>query len=142
FFLRAHHPAEKLDDEDEQHEGKDQKVHDLAEEQAVRHLLAVDHPLPLEVAPLAGHHHADERHDDVLHQRIDDLAERGADDHGDREIDHVALQGELLELVEQRESPSSRSQHHGLLFHIVFSLGLTRNLLYQSRLARELGYAP
>src|SRR6185436_4073643 len=117
LLLLAHHPAEKLDDKDEEHQGEDQEVHDLAEEQAVGDLLAVEHPLPLEVALLAGHHHADEGHDDVFHQRIDDLAEGGADDHADGEVDDVALEGELLELVEQRERPVSRSQHHRLFFH-------------------------
>jgi hypothetical protein len=40
---------------------------------------------------------ADDRHDQVAHQRIDDLAEGAADDHADGEVHHVALDGKLLE---------------------------------------------
>jgi hypothetical protein len=36
---------------------------------------------------------------DVLHQRVDDLGERAADDHADRQVDHVALHRELPEFA-------------------------------------------
>jgi hypothetical protein len=36
---------------------------------------------------------------DVTHQGVDDLAEGTADDHAHRQIDHIALEGELLELA-------------------------------------------
>jgi hypothetical protein len=39
----------------------------------------------------------DERHDDVLHHGIDDLAERATDDHTDGQIDDVAFQGKISE---------------------------------------------
>ena len=45
--------------------------------------------------------HADGRHDEIAHERRDDLPERGADDHADGEIDHVAPHRERLELLEQ-----------------------------------------
>ena len=50
---------------------------------------------------------ADDRHDEVLHQRIDDLAERAADDHADGEIDHVALDREFAEFTHHRHVASS-----------------------------------
>jgi hypothetical protein len=42
---------------------------------------------------------ADDRHDQVTRPRVDDLAEGPADDHAHGEIDHVALEGELLEFL-------------------------------------------
>src|SRR4051794_24978681 len=110
FLLWAPQPAEEFDDEEEQRQGHDHEVDDLAEEQAVGDLLAVDDPLPVEIALFAGQDDADKWHDDVLYQRIDDLAERGADDHADGQVDDVPLQGERLEFVDQRERPLRRVQ--------------------------------
>ena len=45
---------------------------------------------------------ADDRHEQVADERLDDPPEGRADDHADREIDDVAAQGELLELLEHR----------------------------------------
>jgi hypothetical protein len=46
------------------------------------------------------------RHDHVLHQRIDDLAERRADDDPYREIEGTALDGKLPELRKQTHADS------------------------------------
>ena len=48
---------------------------------------------------------ADHRHDDVLGQAGRDLAERRADDHGDREVEHVALGDEGAEFPEHKLPP-------------------------------------
>ena len=40
-------------------------------------------------------------------ERRDDRGERGADDDGDRQVDDVAPQQELLELVQHVRSPRS-----------------------------------
>jgi hypothetical protein len=56
------------------------------------------HPfLVVEIHP-AGEQ-TDGRHDDVLHQRIDDGPKGPADDHADREVDHVPARDEFLELL-------------------------------------------
>src|SRR5690606_3286969 len=52
----------------------------------------------------APQYEADDGHDDVLHQRVDDLAERGPDDDTDREVYHVALDCKLPEFVEKTSS--------------------------------------
>ena len=55
----------------------------------------------LPLAPVAlRHDRVDERHDQIGDQRAHDLAERAADDDGDREIDDVALVDELSELFQ------------------------------------------
>jgi len=43
------------------------------------------------------------RHHDVVHERIDDLAERAADDHADRQVHDAAA---------DREFPELRSEAH------------------------------
>src|SRR5215216_463292 len=45
---------------------------------------------------------ADRRHENVAHQRLDDLAECSADDDADGQVDHVAFEGEFLEFLEHR----------------------------------------
>jgi len=45
-----------------------------------------------------AHQEPDWRHDDVVDERCDDPAERGADDDADGEIDYVAAHRELFEL--------------------------------------------
>src|SRR5262249_27069045 len=47
--------------------------------------------------------------DDVVHERIDDLAERGADDDADRKVHHVALYRELPELRKHAHRMASSS---------------------------------
>ncbi len=42
------------------------------------------------------------RHEDIVRERRDDLAERGSDDDRDRKVDHVPARREGLELVEKR----------------------------------------
>src|SRR5262245_30992781 len=46
---------------------------------------------------------ADERHHDVLDQRADDLPESRPDDDAHRQIDDIALEGKILELINQRK---------------------------------------
>src|SRR3989344_4320133 len=102
-FLRFHDIAEKFNDEDIQRKRHDDEIHHLADEQTVRNIFAIDDELPAEVALLARQQHADGGHDDVFDERIDDLAEGGADDDTDGEIYDVALEREVLELLEQRQ---------------------------------------
>ena len=52
---------------------------------------------------------ADGVQDDAVHERVHDLLEVEAEDEGDRELEHVALECELLELVEP--GPASDSSH-------------------------------
>ena len=44
---------------------------------------------------------ADGRHQDVVHERRYDFAERAADDHADGHVHYVAFEGELLEFFEK-----------------------------------------
>ena len=44
---------------------------------------------------------ADQRHHDLLDQRIDDLPERCSNNDAHRQINDVALEGKALELLEQ-----------------------------------------
>src|SRR5262249_52877843 len=48
---------------------------------------------------------ADDRHEDIGDQRVDDGAEGGTDDHTDGEIDDVAAQREFLEFLEHGAHP-------------------------------------
>ena len=50
---------------------------------------------------------ADDRHDDVVGQACDDLGERRADDHGDREVENVALRDECFEVCKHAYFPSN-----------------------------------
>ena len=55
---------------------------------------------------------ADDRHDDVVGEAGDDLGERGADDHGDGKVEHVALGDERAKVIEHGSpSFSSYGQH-------------------------------
>ena len=56
---------------------------------------------------------ADERHDDVVDQGIDDLAESRADDHADGEIDDIALHGEFSEFLQHASLPYLPSRRNG-----------------------------
>src|SRR5260370_948360 len=51
---------------------------------------------------------ADDRHDDVADERTHDGAECRSDDHANGEIDHVAAQGKLLEILEHGLFPPER----------------------------------
>lgn len=44
---------------------------------------------------------AERGHDDVIHERRDDLIKRGAHRETDSKVDHIAASGELSELVEE-----------------------------------------
>ena len=81
FALRAHEPPQKFDDEEEDGERDNEKVEHFPEEQPIRDLLAVQHKLPCEIALLARHEDADERHEHMLDQRINQLPESRANDH-------------------------------------------------------------
>src|SRR5437879_7329936 len=101
---RPYEPPEKLDDEEEDDHRDHQKVDHFPEEEPVRDFFAMDHRFPLEVTLLARHKHADQRHNNVLDQRVDDLAECRADDHPNGQIDDIAFEGELFEFLKQGPS--------------------------------------
>src|SRR5205085_12476335 len=46
----------------------------------------------------------DEWREDVLHERVDDVFERGTDDDADGQVDDVAAQDERLEFLQHRTS--------------------------------------
>src|SRR5262249_20170379 len=82
-----------------------EEVEDGLDELAVvdgRRVLGVAADDDLEVAEVdAADDQTDGRHEDVGHERRDDLAERGAHDETDREIDDVTALDEIPELVEE-----------------------------------------
>src|SRR4029079_5487006 len=103
-------PVHRLDDH-EQHPGDDDEVDEQGDEVAVgdggailtgflkggggraleldEHLREVD----------AAGHQSDDRHKDVVHDRLNQTAKCGADDDADGEVDHVALEGEFPEFL-------------------------------------------
>jgi len=84
----------------EDRRGDDDEVEAALEKFAVGDLGGADlHRQCLEIE--AADQRADAGHDHVLDQRRDDLAERGADDHADGEIDDVALDREVAEFFQQ-----------------------------------------
>ena len=87
---------------EEQRRGEDDEADDISQKQPHRHAVA-DRQLPVLVALVARHDGADQRHDHVVDHARDDFAEGAADDHADGEIDDVALEGKVLELLEERE---------------------------------------
>ena len=114
-FFRAAQAVDLLDHHEDD-EGKDHEVDHDGDEVAVRQhrhagLLEVrqcvgdtrrrraQHHIEVREVQLAEHQ-PDDGHDDVGHQRIDDLAEGRADDHADRQVDDIALDGKLLEFAE------------------------------------------
>lgn len=124
FF--AHQPAEEQLDAQEECEGDDQKVDHLAQEftpvdRLVDHdglRLRIDvrseHRLQLFVPLIAGHHQRQQRHDDVVDQRLDDGAEGGPNNHADGQVDDISLEGEGLELVEHRTGLLQRFEGAGI----------------------------
>ena len=62
-------------------------------------------------------------------ERLDDLAERGADDHADGEVDHVALDGEF---------PEFRGHAHGRLLVGKGNLGRPRGRVNRRNARRAL----
>src|SRR5205823_7692377 len=98
FLFGLHKPAEKLDDEEKDSRRDKEKVDHLPEEQPVRDLFAMYHELPGEIALLAWQQHADERHEEVLDQGVDELAKGRPNDHRDGQIDDIAFEGELFGL--------------------------------------------
>src|ERR1700730_16241472 len=73
-------------------------------------MLTVENEFPVLVALVARPEKADQRHHHVRDKRVHDLSEGGADDDADRQINHVALEGELLEFFKQRKSFLRRLQ--------------------------------
>ena len=92
----------KGDDEEVEHHL--QEVAPIEREGRLHHLarfvdfLGDDGPLPVGEVE-ATRDGADERHDDVGHQRGHDFAESAADDHTDSHVHDVALHGKLLEFL-------------------------------------------
>ena len=118
--LQAVHPL----DHHEQHPGDDQEVDRQRDEMAVGDggaglagLIEVGRrraahlPVHLREIDAAGDQ-SDDRHDQIVDDRLHQPAEGGADDHADGEIDHVALQGKFPEFLEHRPSPPSRPETH------------------------------
>src|SRR5215217_6769051 len=97
---------------------------------AARHLARKRQVVVREVEP-AGHG-ADDRHEQVADDRLDDLPERRPDDDADGKIDDVAAQRELLEFFEHLRlpppspyaSPQPRKAGTGLVNAIKKQLGL------------------
>src|SRR5262249_23759459 len=52
--------------------------------------------------PLTWRNQPDERHDDVVHQRLHDGPECGSDDDADGQVDDIAFEGEFLEFIKER----------------------------------------
>src|SRR5215471_10406470 len=121
FLLsRLHEPPQKLDDEEENGQRDQEKVDHLSEKQPIRDFLPMDDSLPLEMAMLSCEQHTDQGHDEVLDQRVDDLAEGRPDDHPDCEINDIAFEGEVLEFLDQGPGlPRRYDRRHPLhRFHI------------------------
>ena len=97
------------DDEEVEDEGDDQERDDRVDERAVADFAVVDREGQGREVRLTADGR-DERGDDVLDKRVDDLGERGADDNRDRQVEDVAAQDERLELIDQTSpcSPSPR----------------------------------
>ena len=69
----------------------------------------LEHPFPRGEVHAAGKN-GDKRHDNIVHQRGRDLAERAADDNADGHIQHVAAHGKRLEFFHKllhKKSPLS-----------------------------------
>lgn len=82
-----------------------------------------------EVGLAAGHteQQADERGDDVLHERGDDGPERGASDHPDSQVEHVPAQEECAKLREHGRSILAGAQ--GAVQHVTPAAGDRADLL-------------
>ena len=104
-------------DQEENDDGHQDEVENGGEKRAVTDLHFPD--LDSQIAQIRIGKQADQRGNDVVHQRIDDRLESRADDNADCQIHHVAAQRELLELIQQ-------------FFHVTFSF--TPVLLFGRRL--------
>src|SRR4030095_14471372 len=97
---------DEIDDDRDEVAVREQRNPGLGE-RLVRHRSVVarwrpaQHDEPVREIEAAGDA-ADHRHDDVLHERVDDLAERGADDYPAGEIDHAAFYREFAKLTGKR----------------------------------------
>src|SRR2546426_537527 len=100
-MARPHEPSEKLDNEEKEGHRDNQKVDHFPEEQPIRNLLAMNPRLPLLITLLARQHHTDQGHDNVLDERVDHLTERRPDDHTNGQIDDIAFERKILELLKE-----------------------------------------
>src|SRR5271157_3189141 len=111
FFLpEMHDPAQELHDEKEEGRGHDQEVDDISKEQTVLNVLTFNPEHPVFIALVAREDDADNWHDNVIDQRLDDVAEGAADDHAHGQVDHIPFERELPELVEYGECLLGRNQ--------------------------------
>src|SRR5262249_7738893 len=102
-------PAQELDHEEEQHQGHYEEGYHFPQELAEGDggIADLDHPV---LVPAPGQDEADQWHEDVLDQGVDDFAEGRPDNDGDGQVDDVALEREGLELLQQREGLLRRVQ--------------------------------
>ena len=95
----AHQRVDRLDDEEEDRRcDRDERDH-VGDERAVAEDRVVDREREVAEVGLADDHR-DQRHDEVVHERVDDRGERHAQHERDRELDDVASEQEIPELPE------------------------------------------
>ena len=92
------HDPQRRDDEEVDDQGRQQERDDRVDETRVVEDDAAHHERPGEFAT-AGEH-LDQRFEECTRERGDDGRERRSDDDGDREIDHVPAEQEILESLE------------------------------------------
>ena len=99
-------------DDQEDHEGDDQELDDRVQEGAVTQrdfsglgggIGRLEHEFQLGKIDVAQQQ-PDGRHDDLIDQRGDNLAERAADDHADSQIEHIAPGDKLFEFRYDRHA--------------------------------------
>ena len=114
---RAHQPVHEPDDqeEDERHDHEiDEQGQEISPRQhgtllfgldqgVGRHLGRQRNEVIGKIEP--ARHRADDRHQDIPDQRLNDAAEGGPDDDADREINDISAQREFLEFLEHHRLP-------------------------------------
>src|SRR3954469_250941 len=100
-----HDGVDRLDDEEEDRGGDEEEVDDVVDERAVAENAAIDRERL--AAEVDAADHADDRRDQVVDERLDDRGERDAQDERDRQLDEIASQQELAELLEHDPPPGS-----------------------------------
>ena len=108
--MPLHQGVDRLDHQEEDHQGHDHERQHGVEEGPVGDLRSVDgerQPVELGAATEDG---LDQRGDQIAHEGVHHTGERGADDHGHRQVEQVAPQQKLLELLHHAASaPCPRS---------------------------------
>ena len=94
-----HHRLHGLHDEEEDGRGDRQELDHVRDERAVAENGVVDRGREVVEVRLADDHR-DDRHDEVVHEGVDDCRERQAHDERDGELDDVAAEQEILELLQ------------------------------------------